>query len=153
MYSNSNLPQLVSWLLVHISQLSFPLRPRSYTHKLAHASDSLVRVSRRVKWIKQLKQPPCTPTCILRGRCANWQRQQVECQGMAIGIQAMLNVICMPWWQCNLVAATQQDTQHTHITFMTRFMAEGQRTIIWLPQKQNKPAVVVQSFCARTCHV
>ena len=26
MYSNSNLPQVVSWLLVHISQLSFPLR-------------------------------------------------------------------------------------------------------------------------------
>ena len=67
MYSNSNPPQVVSWLLVHISQLSFPLRPRTYTHKLAHASDSLVPVSRRVTWNRQLKQSPCTPTRNLRG--------------------------------------------------------------------------------------
>ena len=53
---------------------------------------------------------------ILRGRCANWQRQQVEFQGIAIGNQAMINVICMPCWQCNLVAATQQDTKHTQHT-------------------------------------
>ena len=67
MCSNSNPPQLVSWLLVHVSQLSIPLRPKTYTHKLAHASDSLVRVSRRVKWNRQLKQSPCTPTRNLRG--------------------------------------------------------------------------------------
>ena len=64
----------------------------------------------------KFKQPPCTPTRILRGRCANWQRQQVEFQGIAIGNQAMINVICMPCWQCNLVAATQQDTKHTQHT-------------------------------------
>ena len=64
----------------------------------------------------KFKQPPCTPTRILRGRCANWQRQQVEFQGIAIGNQAMINVICMPCWQCNLVAAKQQDTKHTQHT-------------------------------------